>query len=105
MGKRDKLAAVLSETGFIPYVPEGGYFMMADVSKLPPAIFEEIKNSGDDIDEPFDFRFSKWLIRSTSWARFPRRPSTPNNTNIWESTSSDSASSSRIPAWTKLPRF
>jgi len=69
--KRDKLASVLSESGFIPYVPEGGYFMMADVSKLPASIFEEIVNEGEDVGEPFDFRFSKWLIRKHKLGTIP----------------------------------
>jgi len=69
--KRDKLAAVLSESGFIPFVPEGGYFMMADVSKLSPAIAEEIMKEGEDADEPFDFRFSKWLIRKHKLGTIP----------------------------------
>jgi kynurenine--oxoglutarate transaminase/cysteine-S-conjugate beta-lyase/glutamine--phenylpyruvate transaminase len=32
--KRDMLAKVLTEVGITPTIPEGGYFMMADISKL-----------------------------------------------------------------------
>ena len=32
--KRDALGKVLAELGMTPTIPEGGYFMMADISKL-----------------------------------------------------------------------
>ena len=32
--KRDKMAKFLEEVGMVPTVPEGGYFMVADFSKL-----------------------------------------------------------------------
>lgn len=32
--KRDMLAKVLTELGMTPTIPEGGYFLMADISKL-----------------------------------------------------------------------
>ena len=32
--KRDEVLAVLREVGFDPIVPDGGYFVMADVSKF-----------------------------------------------------------------------
>lgn len=33
-GKRDRMAAMLRQTGMIPVVPEGGYFMIVDVTAL-----------------------------------------------------------------------
>lgn len=33
-GKRDRLAAILKEAGINPVVPEGGYFIIADVTGL-----------------------------------------------------------------------
>lgn len=33
-GKRDRLAAILKDTGMTPVIPEGGYFMLVDVSSL-----------------------------------------------------------------------
>lgn len=33
-GKRDRLAAILLEAGMTPVVPEGGYFMLVDVTPL-----------------------------------------------------------------------
>ena len=32
--KRDVLGQVLEELGMTPTIPEGGYFMLADISKL-----------------------------------------------------------------------
>lgn len=32
--KRDRLAAILQEAGLSPVIPEGGYFMLVDVSAL-----------------------------------------------------------------------
>lgn len=32
--KRDRMAAMLSDIGMVPIVPEGGYFMVADISHL-----------------------------------------------------------------------
>lgn len=33
-GKRDRLAAILRDVGMTPVIPEGGYFMLVDVSSL-----------------------------------------------------------------------
>lgn len=33
-GKRDRLAAILREAGMTPVIPEGGYFMLVDVTPL-----------------------------------------------------------------------
>lgn len=33
-GKRDRLAAILRDAGMNPIVPEGGYFMLVDVTSL-----------------------------------------------------------------------
>lgn len=38
-GKRDRLAAILKQVGMCPVVPEGGYFMLADVTALGKQIF------------------------------------------------------------------
>ncbi len=32
--KRDRLAAIVKEAGMTPVVPEGGYFMLVDVTSL-----------------------------------------------------------------------
>lgn len=33
-GKRDRLAGILREAGMTPVIPEGGYFMLVDVTSL-----------------------------------------------------------------------
>ncbi|KAG7263965.1 hypothetical protein CRUP_001023, partial [Coryphaenoides rupestris] len=55
-GKRDRMAAILQEAGMSPILPEGGYFMLVDVtplevdlSHMPP--------------EAYDYKFVKWMIK------------------------------------------
>ncbi|XP_055332231.1 kynurenine aminotransferase-like isoform X3 [Paramacrobiotus metropolitanus] len=64
-GKRDRMAQMLIDTGFIPTVPEGGYFMLADYSK--------IKNSPklQSGDEPRDVQFVKWMTVEKKLATIP----------------------------------
>lgn len=64
--KRDKLAACLESVGLQPTLPEGGYFMMADISSIS-------FDSDDSVsqDEPLDFRFVKWLIKKKGLAAIP----------------------------------
>lgn len=33
-GKRDRMAAILKDAGMTPIIPEGGYFMLVDVTPL-----------------------------------------------------------------------
>lgn len=33
-GKRDRMAAIVQEAGMTPVIPEGGYFMLVDVTSL-----------------------------------------------------------------------
>ncbi|XP_058015150.1 kynurenine--oxoglutarate transaminase 1 isoform X1 [Ahaetulla prasina] len=62
--KRDLLVESLASVGMKPIVPEGTYFLMADLSTfkidLPPS--EE---------EPYDFRFAKWMIKNKRLASIP----------------------------------
>ena len=54
--KREALAKLLIEAGLEPIIPEGGYFMMADISKI----------AGDfssDKEEMKDSKFVKYLIK------------------------------------------
>lgn len=37
-GKRDRMAAILKQAGMSPVIPEGGYFMLADVTALSKQI-------------------------------------------------------------------
>ncbi|CAL8341893.1 unnamed protein product [Arctogadus glacialis] len=64
--KRNKLAACLESAGLRPTLPEGGYFMIADISSVS-------FDSDDSIsqDEPLDYRFVKWLIKKKGLAAIP----------------------------------
>ncbi|CDW53628.1 Aminotran 1 2 and zf-Tim10 DDP domain containing protein [Trichuris trichiura] len=53
--KRDLLAEILLEGAFEPVIPEGGYFMVADYSKLKHHISQTTS------DEPADYQFVRWL--------------------------------------------
>ncbi|KFD67145.1 hypothetical protein M514_07452 [Trichuris suis] len=53
--KRDLLAEILLEGAFEPVVPEGGYFMVADYTKLKHHVGQMT------LDEPADYQFVRWL--------------------------------------------
>ncbi|KAM5149033.1 kynurenine--oxoglutarate transaminase 3 isoform 2-T2 [Mantella aurantiaca] len=63
--KRDRMAGLLQEAGLKPIVPEGGYFMIADVSVLGVDL-SEVKD-----DEPYDYKFIKWMIKTKKLAAIP----------------------------------
>lgn len=56
--KRDWLAEQLTEIGFEPLVPDGGYFMLVDISKLA----HEHKFASDS-KEYKDHKFVKYMIK------------------------------------------
>lgn len=64
-GKRDHLAAILKQAGMCPVVPEGGYFMLADVTALDQDV------SDVEGDEPYDYKFVKWMIKEKKLAAIP----------------------------------
>ncbi|XP_021332476.1 kynurenine--oxoglutarate transaminase 3 isoform X3 [Danio rerio] len=64
-GKRDRMAAMLAQTGMTPVVPEGGYFMIVDVT----ALNQDLTHMGDD--EPYDYKFVKWMIKEKKLAAIP----------------------------------
>uniref|UniRef100_A0A3Q3WAZ6 Aminotransferase class I/classII large domain-containing protein n=1 Tax=Mola mola TaxID=94237 RepID=A0A3Q3WAZ6_MOLML len=64
--KRDKLASLLESVGLTPIMPEGGYFMTADFSSLKVDYKDQSSS-----DEPNDFRFVKWLIKTKGLATIP----------------------------------
>ncbi|XP_071321312.1 kynurenine--oxoglutarate transaminase 1-like [Trachinotus anak] len=64
--KRKKLASCLESVGLQPIMPEGGYFMMADISSVRVDLSDQSTN-----DEPYDFRFVKWLIKEKGLATIP----------------------------------
>ncbi|KAG7477264.1 hypothetical protein MATL_G00092350 [Megalops atlanticus] len=64
--KRQKLAQCLMSVGLKPIMPEGGYFMMADISTMN-VDFQDASTQ----DEPYDYRFVKWLIKNKGLATIP----------------------------------
>ncbi|KAM7392611.1 hypothetical protein PAMA_007634 [Pampus argenteus] len=62
--KRNKLASCLESVGLQPIMPEGGYFMIADVSSIK-VDFSNAK------DESYDTKFVKWLIKEKGLATIP----------------------------------
>jgi kynurenine---oxoglutarate transaminase / cysteine-S-conjugate beta-lyase / glutamine---phenylpyruvate transaminase len=54
--KRDQIAKLLQEAGLTPVIPEGGYFIMADISNIA-------KDFVTDEKECKDSKFVKYLIR------------------------------------------
>ncbi|XP_074546363.1 kynurenine--oxoglutarate transaminase 1 [Halichoeres trimaculatus] len=63
--KRNKLAECLRSVGLQPIMPEGGYFMIADISSV------KVDLSGESTTELYDFRFVKWLIKEKGLATIP----------------------------------
>uniref|UniRef100_A0A3Q4HDI1 Kynurenine--oxoglutarate transaminase 3 n=1 Tax=Neolamprologus brichardi TaxID=32507 RepID=A0A3Q4HDI1_NEOBR len=64
-GKRDRLAAIVEEAGMTPIIPEGGYFMLVDVTALNQDL------SHMDEDEAYDYKFVKWMIKEKKLAAIP----------------------------------
>ncbi|KAM3876044.1 kynurenine--oxoglutarate transaminase 3-like [Diretmus argenteus] len=64
-GKRDRMAAILQEAGMTPIIPEGGYFMLVDVT----ALNQDLSHMGGD--EAYDYKFVKWMIKEKKLAAIP----------------------------------
>ncbi|XP_077478938.1 kynurenine--oxoglutarate transaminase 1 isoform X1 [Stigmatopora argus] len=64
--KREKLASCLESVGLKPIMPQGGYFMITDVSSVKVDLDEP-----DGKEESYDFRFVKWLIKEKGLATIP----------------------------------
>ncbi|KAM9735216.1 kynurenine--oxoglutarate transaminase 1 [Menidia menidia] len=64
--KRLKLASCLQSVGLQPIMPEGGYFMIADISSVKVDLSDESTKN-----ESYDFRFVKWLIKEKGLATIP----------------------------------
>jgi hypothetical protein len=56
--KRDRLAKLLCDAGFIPILPDGGFFILADFSQLIKDLDAE-----KEADEEMDVYFNKYLIK------------------------------------------
>ena len=65
-GKRDRMAASLISAGMSPTIPEGGYFMLADFSRIA----ERVDLSGEK-DATRDYRFVKWLTKTKGLQGIP----------------------------------
>lgn len=63
--KRDQLSEQLIEVGMLPVIPDGGYFMVADFSKL------NVKIDDNESAEPKDCKFVKWMIRNKKLSTIP----------------------------------
>ncbi|CAB4007196.1 Kynurenine--oxoglutarate transaminase 1 [Paramuricea clavata] len=63
--KRDYEVKILRDAGFDPVVPDGGYFIMADTSKLG------VTFPDGESDEPYDMQFCKWMIKDKGIAAIP----------------------------------
>ncbi|CAN9504432.1 unnamed protein product [Ophioblennius macclurei] len=64
--KRKKLASCLQSAGLQPIMPEGGYFMVADISSIKV----DFKDQSSE-EDPYDFRFVRWLVKEKHLATIP----------------------------------
>ncbi|XP_071946681.1 kynurenine--oxoglutarate transaminase 3-like isoform X2 [Antedon mediterranea] len=62
--KRDKICLVLKEIGLEPIVPDGGYFVLADVSKINI-------DFDDGTSDKRDYKFVRWLTKNVGVATIP----------------------------------
>lgn len=62
--KRDKICDFLNAVGMTPTVPQGGYFIIADFSKLASHL--KIEGTG-----PKDYQFARWLSRTKKLQGIP----------------------------------
>ncbi|XP_049335589.1 kynurenine--oxoglutarate transaminase 3 isoform X3 [Astyanax mexicanus] len=69
--KRDRMATILTQAGMNPVVPEGGYFMLADVS----ALNQDVSHMTED--EPYDYKFIKWMIKEKQICPFQKLAAIP----------------------------
>uniref|UniRef100_A0A8C4XS78 Aminotransferase class I/classII large domain-containing protein n=1 Tax=Falco tinnunculus TaxID=100819 RepID=A0A8C4XS78_FALTI len=64
--KRDWLVQSLDAVGMKPIIPEGTYFLVADISKFRSSVPDV-----PDSDEPYDSRFAKWMVKNKGLAAIP----------------------------------
>ncbi|XP_034529413.1 kynurenine--oxoglutarate transaminase 3-like isoform X1 [Notolabrus celidotus] len=63
--KRDRMATIIQEAGMTPVIPEGGYFLLVDVTSLNQDL------SHMDDDDAYDYKFVKWMIKEKKLAAIP----------------------------------
>lgn len=66
LSQRNKMVEILREAGFTPCVPEAGYLLLADWSKI--ATKQQIEDDSDDLP---DFKFAKWMLKKYEIATIP----------------------------------
>ncbi|XP_004392557.1 PREDICTED: kynurenine--oxoglutarate transaminase 1 [Odobenus rosmarus divergens] len=64
---RDHMVRSLQSVGLRPVVPQGSYFLIADISDFK----SKMPDLPGDVDEPYDRRFVKWMIRNKGLAAIP----------------------------------
>ncbi|CAK7303629.1 Kynurenine--oxoglutarate transaminase 3 [Vulpes lagopus] len=64
--KRDRMIHLFESLGLKPIVPDGGYFIIADVSLLD-ADLSDMKDS----NEPYDYKFVKWMTKNKKLSAIP----------------------------------
>ncbi|NXF87902.1 KAT1 transaminase, partial [Eubucco bourcierii] len=64
--KRDSLVQSLAAVGMKPVVPEGTYFLVADISEFKSDVPEDTSSN-----EPYDSRFAKWMVKKKGLATIP----------------------------------
>ncbi|XP_069106085.1 kynurenine--oxoglutarate transaminase 3-like [Argopecten irradians] len=57
-GKRNRLCKYLDNAGFKAIVPDGGYYIIADISN----ILMHTQENGKISEEALDYRFAKWAV-------------------------------------------
>lgn len=62
--KRDRMASILQAVGITPIIPEGGYFMLADVTPLNVDLSQME-------DEAYDYKFVKWMMKEKKLGTIP----------------------------------
>ncbi|NXT77856.1 KAT1 transaminase, partial [Zapornia atra] len=64
--KRDQMVQSLDAVGMKPIIPEGTYFLVADISE-----FKSDVPDAPGSDEPYDSRFAKWMVKNKGLAAIP----------------------------------
>jgi len=64
--KRNQLCSVLQSVGLEPVVPEGSYFVLANISGINPSIYMDSKDSATK-----DFQFCRWLPQNIGVTAIP----------------------------------
>ncbi|XP_029392438.1 kynurenine--oxoglutarate transaminase 1 isoform X4 [Mus pahari] len=64
---RDHMIRSLQSVGLKPLIPQGSYFLIADISDFKSSM----PDLPGDVDEPYDRRFAKWMIKNKGLVAIP----------------------------------